>query len=857
MSSQLSNPVAASSREIMAPFWRLLVSLLIALGLVIGTLALLDTNPALPTVSASAGDARRLRPDATLAHNTGWDVRRELAVQLRHGYPNLGPAEYVLENASAPPTSVTIDGPDSVIFNTPNLFTATVSPISATLPFTYVWQATGQSPVTHRGVGLRDTASFNWQMTDTQTISVTAINAFGTVSAMKIIEIVPFGDLVISGPATGTINTGYVFTASVMPPTAMEPITYLWQATGQSPLTHTVNSQRDVVSFVWTVTGPQLITVTATNSTGTISNTKTVAIIFVPLSDVTIGGPTMGLPIIAHTFTAAVSPLSATQPISYVWQATGQSAVIHARNEASDAVTFSWSSTGPQTVTVTAINPGSAVSGMHLINIESSLRYVATTGTDLNNDCHDSSRPCATIQHAVDVAEAGYEIRVAGGTYTDMHPWFDLRQVVYLDKSVIIRGGYSTDDWTTPNPQTNPTILDAQRQGRVFLIRQSSPTLIGLRIIHGRADWQGGGVNIFNGGATLIDNVISENYGRLCGAGVYLLNTTGALSGNTIRGNTISRNQLDKQLPASGAGICLDGDSSTLSGNTVSDNDGGGIYLYRTSAKLIGNTISGNNSKDGGGIVDAVNSATAIISGNVIIGNTAGLTGGGGLVSSTDATWNGNLILNNTASNDGGGMRVTNDHALLVNNIILNNAASFGGGIYAYSSNALLVNNIIADNRASAQGNGIYITASTPRLIHNTVARNSGGDGSGIYVATPYPCCGSNVALINSIIVSHVVGVNVALSSTVTLNGVLWFGNGANTRGAGSLSITNEIIGDPAFAADGYHLTAGSAAIDKGIDAGVTTDIDGQARPNGSAPDLGADEFYALDRKTYLPILLR
>ncbi|MEP7147564.1 MAG: Calx-beta domain-containing protein [Acidobacteriota bacterium] len=42
------------------------------------------------------------------------------------------------------------------------------------------------------------------------------------------------------------------------------------------------------------------------------------------------------------------------------------------------------------------------------------------------------------------------------------------------------------------------------------------------------------------------------------------------------------------------------------------------------------------------------------------------------------------------------------------------------------------------------------------------------------------------------------------------------------------------------------HLIGGSPNIDTGLTiAGVTEDIDAQARPNGAAPDIGADEFYA------------
>ena len=45
----------------------------------------------------------------------------------------------------------------------------------------------------------------------------------------------------------------------------------------------------------------------------------------------------------------------------------------------------------------------------------------------------------------------------------------------------------------------------------------------------------------------------------------------------------------------------------------------------------------------------------------------------------------------------------------------------------------------------------------------------------------------------------------------------------------------------------------GSDAIDAGIEAGFLPDIDGQKRPDGDAPDIGADEY----RLLYLPFLLR
>jgi hypothetical protein len=79
--------------------------------------------------------------------------------------------------------------------------------------------------------------------------------------------------------------------------------------------------------------------------------------------------------------------------------------------------------------------------------------------------------------------------------------------------------------------------------------------------------------------------------------------------------------------------------------------------------------------------------------------------------------------------------------------------------------------------------------------------------------------------------------------------------------GGCTITVTNEYTGDPAFAADGYHLTAGSAAIDRGVDVGVDDDIDGDPRPLGTDYDLGADEFTAAPAPPvpliYLPVIFK
>jgi uncharacterized repeat protein (TIGR01451 family) len=170
-----------------------------------------------------------------------------------------------------------------------------------------------------------------------------------------------------------------------------------------------------------------------------------------------------------------------------------------------------------------------------------------------------------------------------------------------------------------------------------------------------------------------------------------------------------------------------------------------------------------------------------------------------------------------------------------------------------YKSKVALDNNIIINNQVSDRGAGLFVTGSSSHLRHNTIAHNTGGDGSGMYVTSceDYDAwLFSNIALTNTILVSHMVGITVAAGNTATLEATLWEDVGSaglpNWGGAGAIFTgTVNVWGDPAFLdpdAGDYHLGPGSAALDRGGPTSVSSDIDGAYRPQGQAPDLGADE---------------
>jgi parallel beta-helix repeat protein len=428
--------------------------------------------------------------------------------------------------------------------------------------------------------------------------------------------------------------------------------------------------------------------------------------------------------------------------------------------------------------------------------------------------------PYTSIQDAVDAATGFFPtIKVAAGTYTGVHvrPRDDITttgvvtQVVYFNKPLTLEGGYTTTNWTTPDPVVNPTILDAQGQGRVIYITHDNHGVIqGLHITGGNDAGLGG----------------SHFEGEDAGGGVYGYNVEFTLKDNVIFGNTSK---------GRGGGLCFNLNSdSLLEDNLVSDNiaaRGGGMYLFGDQAPtLIKNTF---------------------------YSNTATVHGGGLYLFQNLASLSGNTIAANiVADGNGGGLFLGFSDATLSDNTIISNTALSGGGLNLIWSNPKLVNNVISNNQADMHGGGLQMQGASPRLLHTTITHNSGGDGSAIYIDSPPDSASYTIAMTNTILVSHTVGISVTGGNTVTVNSVLWYNTPVTVSQSTTATVTvqNQYTADPAFTADGYHLMSGSAAVDMGINAGITEDIDGEPRPTGAGYDLGADELcYSI----YLPLVLR
>ena len=96
---------------------------------------------------------------------------------------------------------------------------------------------------------------------------------------------------------------------------------------------------------------------------------------------------------------------------------------------------------------------------------------------------------------------------------------------------------------------------------------------------------------------------------------------------------------------------------------------------------------------------------------------------------------------------------------------------------------------------------------------------------------------GAVLTLTNNIIAFNRNGVITATGAHAAGSHNLWWRNGAN-----AFTGTQPLLEDPRLASDGYHLGAGSPAVDVALSVGIASDVDGDRRPIGQGYDVGADE---------------
>ncbi|MHC4457546.1 MAG: right-handed parallel beta-helix repeat-containing protein [Planctomycetota bacterium] len=392
-------------------------------------------------------------------------------------------------------------------------------------------------------------------------------------------------------------------------------------------------------------------------------------------------------------------------------------------------------------------------------------------GFDQGNDCRNRSRPCQTIQHAIDVADDRDIIKVAQGGYEEN---------IVMNKGIVltIEGGYFA------YPYVSIELNFLQRcPSPCQLTSISGPDRGSIVTIEARGNYVG----------MAIDRVILTG-GEAVSGGAISISATSEEEGN---------------FNHYGGEAWLRLKNSIIFGNTA-DEDGGAIYaevhsrnkrLCTVGLDLSDNLIFGNNaSRHGGAISLKVQRA------HDAIDETAG-----------HIRMKRNRIQNNTATGVGGGISVYGGNTTqlyLENNIIAGNTASTGAGIYAtsiapppgslyYEIFLSLLNDTITDNISSEEGSpwghppaGVFVRGFEEVELVNVILWGNHG-GEDIFID-------GGLDGINTI-------TKVSYSDIGTADI-----SGTYSEGAGNVNVDPQFV-DPDADAGDYHLRSDSPLLDAGI----------------------------------------
>jgi hypothetical protein len=359
----------------------------------------------------------------------------------------------------------------------------------------------------------------------------------------------------------------------------------------------------------------------------------------------------------------------------------------------------------------------------------------------------------ATVNAALAHAQEGDLIRVAAGTYTEN---VLISQTVTLqggwapDFSLRDLNIFSSTIRPANNTQSVVSILGHSGDPSAVV-----PTLDGFVISGGRADLgsnHGGGLRIIDSNAVVISNTIKDNVAFLLGGGVWVQRGAPVLQGNQIMNNR----SVGLGQDAHGGGVQLENTQAALLDNLIASNIVSGTQVYGGGVEIVGtgvgqvvlrrNTFISNTATTGltgfGGAL-ALNSGQVLLENSSFISNTASTRGGGIFISGSlkdccNLTSQDNLIQANTAA-QGGGMAIggsIDDCCQFTGDgdVFRQNSAGQGGGMYNDDQYVALRGSMVFSNTAVTGGGGLLISAAGAISLTNSaaIANQAGGNGGAI-----------------------------------------------------------------------------------------------------------------------------
>ena len=379
--------------------------------------------------------------------------------------------------------------------------------------------------------------------------------------------------------------------------------------------------------------------------------------------------------------------------------------------------------------------------------------------------------------------------------------------------------------------------------------------------------------NTYNGTSTSA-NTYDGNGGGIYLAGGKVLNSH-IVGNQLIKGN--GRNTIGGGIAFVYTGAAA---LDTVSGCTIENNwcaaYGGGIEITMGTGGAIENCIiKGNYATDRGAGLGYTNiqagASNLSIRNCQFIGNT-GATYGGGVAlnygaSTGTTTFENNSIIGNTGSNAGGMYIGGGKFAPFKNCIFRDNQGGSYGALYCNVPNATFQNCIFANNSSVANTGGNFTVGLlnlTSNMYNCTFANNNDPGTAGYTISFNY----QTQTVTNNVFWGNTAITNFYLPgvSTSTYNATTSDKNTTGSVSGGTIGNITTLTSSPnntfvspttftgvptdsttkaASSAANWSMLIGSPTVDAGTDltaSGVTTDILGNARPLGTAYDMGAYE---------------
>ena len=446
-----------------------------------------------------------------------------------------------------------------------------------------------------------------------------------------------------------------------------------------------------------------------------------------------------------------------------------------------------------------------------------------------------------SVQAAVDAVADNATVKVAG-TCEGVTARGGMSQTVAITRPLTIRGGYTTTNWTISYPITQPTVLDANRLGRVISATVSI-TVANLTIQNGYVITGSTGGGIFaNGALTLTNvNVLSNTAVSATSIGGGGVRVNGAL---WVTGGRFENNRVTSS--GSEGGAIYSGTPSnpdvTISGTIFisnSANHGGAISLaanaWLTGTQFISNTATtGITTGKGGGVFNNTSNTMSLFGARFERNWAAGR--GGGVCSASQVEMVDTQFISNTANSGSGGGLYAGSVTIVSSSQFTNNTSGSsysGGGLYA--SGALTVTDTsLADNKAGGFGGGLYGDSTVTITGTDFISNTSGSSGGGLY--------GSTVTITGTDFISNTSRVNgggLYAGGVAIISSAQFINNNANTGRGGGLYASSKVT------VSSVRLTNNAAESGGGLYANTDTTIANTQFTRNTAANGGGGYFAA------------